>query len=75
MNLGGGGECPLLLVGIEPERVDGIEVVADVRDQLAVANDELKNWRERFASYREAQAQAKIRKTNALERLPPLGDD
>lgn len=27
VNLGGGGECPLLLVGIEPERVDGIEVV------------------------------------------------
>lgn len=27
VNLGGGGECPLLLVGIEPGRVDGFEVV------------------------------------------------
>lgn len=25
VNLGGGGECPLLLVGIEPERIDGID--------------------------------------------------
>jgi len=27
VNLGGGGECPLLLVGIEPERVEGIELI------------------------------------------------
>lgn len=26
VNLGGGGECPLLLIGVEPERVEGIEV-------------------------------------------------
>lgn len=25
VNLGGGGECPLLVIGIEPERVDGFE--------------------------------------------------
>ncbi len=25
INLGGGGECPLLLIGIEPGRVDGVE--------------------------------------------------
>ena len=25
VNLGGGGECPLLLVGIQPERIQGIE--------------------------------------------------
>jgi hypothetical protein len=29
INLGGGGECPLLVVGIEPERIDGFEVVID----------------------------------------------
>ena len=27
INLGGGGECPLLIVGIEPERVDGFDRV------------------------------------------------
>lgn len=27
VNLGGGGECPLLLIGIEPPRITGIELV------------------------------------------------
>lgn len=35
VNLGGGGECPLLLIGIEPGRVTGIEVI-----QLAFDNGE-----------------------------------
>ena len=29
INLGGGGECPLFVVGIEPERIDGFDVVVD----------------------------------------------
>lgn len=29
INLGGGGECPLLVVGIEPERIDGFERVLE----------------------------------------------
>lgn len=29
INLGGGGECPLLVVGIEPERIDGFEAVVE----------------------------------------------
>lgn len=29
VNLGGGGECPLLLVGIEPDRINGVEIVVD----------------------------------------------
>ncbi len=29
INLGGGGECPILVIGIEPERVDGFEIVID----------------------------------------------
>ena len=32
INLGGGGACPLIVVGIEPERVDGFEVVVDAFD-------------------------------------------
>ncbi len=27
INIGGGGECPLLVVGIEPDRVDGFDIV------------------------------------------------
>lgn len=29
INLGGGGECPILVIGIEPERIDGFETVVD----------------------------------------------
>lgn len=29
INLGGGGECPLLVIGIEPERVDGFDRVRE----------------------------------------------
>jgi hypothetical protein len=74
VDLGGGGECPLLLVGIEPERIDGVEVVAEVREELTVANDELKNWRGRFPTYQKARTDTKSRKSAALDRLPPLGD-
>lgn len=73
VNLGGGGECPLFLVGIEPERVDGIEVVAEVREELAAAAAELAGWRGNFDTYREAQAHAASRKASALDRLPPIG--
>lgn len=29
INLGGGGECPLLIIGIEPERIDGFSRIED----------------------------------------------
>jgi hypothetical protein len=29
INLGGGGECPLLVIGIEPKRIDGFERVVE----------------------------------------------
>jgi hypothetical protein len=31
VNLGGGGECPLLLIGIEPERIDGVEILYEAK--------------------------------------------
>lgn len=33
INLGGGGECPLLIVGIEPERIDGFELIKAARQE------------------------------------------
>ena len=72
VNLGGGGECPLLLVGIEPERVEGIEVVAEVRDELAAAEAARHGWRGHFASYAAAQTDTTARKAAALNRLPPI---
>jgi hypothetical protein len=73
VNLGGGGECPLLLVGIEPERVEGIELVAEVRDELAAADDALARWREGFSTHRAAQGAIRARRQAALDRLP-VGD-
>ena len=32
INLGGGGECPLLVVGIEPARVTGFERIVEAYD-------------------------------------------
>lgn len=29
LNLGGGGECPIIVVGIEPPRIDGFDVVVE----------------------------------------------
>ena len=37
MSLGGGGECPLLLVGIQPERIQGVERAYKFRDARAEA--------------------------------------
>jgi hypothetical protein len=72
VNLGGGGECPLLLVGIEPERVEGIDLVAEVRDELAAADAARQGWRSHLRSYAVAQAETGARKTAALNRLPPV---
>ena len=73
VNLGGGGECPLLLVGIEPERVDGIDLVAEVRDELAAADAALARWRDGFSTHRAAQVAMRARRLAALDRLP-VGD-
>lgn len=45
VNLGGGGECPLLLVGIEPERVDGIELAQRVKHKMMEAAQLKADWR------------------------------
>lgn len=73
VNLGGGGECPLLLVGIEPARVDGIDLVAEVRDELAAADAALARWREGYRTHRAAQMAIRARRQAALDRLP-VGD-
>ncbi len=38
VNLGGGGECPLLLIGIEPDRVVGVETLREIRAALTDAD-------------------------------------
>ena len=72
VNLGGGGECPLLLVGIEPERILHFGVVHEVAAEIAEAETRFRNWREDWASYREAQAALRAAREAALARLPPI---
>jgi hypothetical protein len=76
VNLGGGGECPLLLVGIEPERIDGIELAYQARElvrEAALATDK-DTWRSRYPSWAEARAAAKQFKDQAAELIPPVSD-
>lgn len=72
VSLGGGGECPLLLVGIEPPRVDSYETMLEVRQELRAADDRFAHWRNHYATgqYREAQADHKTARIAALAKLP-----
>jgi hypothetical protein len=70
VELGGGGECPLLLVGIQPARVNGIEVAVDVLAELEAADERFAAWRDHWPSYRQAQRETKEAKQAALERMP-----
>ena len=47
VNLGGGGECPLLLVGIEPGRIDGEQTMWDHYAFWEHAVELKAQWRER----------------------------
>ncbi|WP_195210586.1 BglII/BstYI family type II restriction endonuclease [Actinomarinicola tropica] len=72
VNLGGGGECPLLLVGIEPERVTGIELVVEVSQELAAAKERLDNWRDHYSDHREAQRDVRTLREAAKAKIPPV---
>jgi hypothetical protein len=58
VNLGGGGECPLLLVGIEPQVLTGFEDPAgpDALERLESAVLREAGWREHFPSKAAATA-------------------
>ena len=71
VNLGGGGECPLLLVGIEPSRIEGIDLAHEVRALLDEA-DELKvGWRDRYDKWSEAREEYVRLRKDALSLMPP----
>lgn len=67
VELGAGGECPLLLVGIEPEAVRGLapEVAGDVLD----TQDRLARWPSHYATRREAQEAAQTALRRAREAM------
>ena len=71
MNLGG-GECPLLLVGIEPERIEGIDLAFEVRAMLDEADELKANWRESHSHWRDAKPTYDALRRVALSLVPPV---
>lgn len=74
VNLGGGGECPLLLVGIEPPRIDGIELAIRVREALAEAEAFKASWRDTYDRWHDAQPHYQGLRETARDLLPPVTD-
>jgi len=77
VNLGGGGECPLLLIGIEPERIDGIELAYEARALVkqAVRATDKATWRDHYATHADAKAAAMRFRRAAEDLMPALRDD
>jgi hypothetical protein len=75
VNLGGGGECPLLLVGIEPARITGIALAQKVKKLLEDADDLRAHWREKgYDRLRDAKPLIDKMKAEAEKLMPPLAD-
>lgn len=75
VNLGGGGECPLLLVGIEPERIQGIELAQEVMTRLAAAARFKETWREQHDRWLgDAKPVYDQMWDDAVDLMPPLRD-
>lgn len=55
VNLGGGGECPLLLEGIEPARIEGVDELLRAQEKFNAADDFKLRWRDHYDSWRDAK--------------------
>jgi Restriction endonuclease BglII len=72
VKLGGGGECPLLLVGIEPPRIAGIGLAREVKRRLDEAAGLWENWRDAYTHRAEARAAYDRMYREALDLMPPI---
>ncbi len=72
VNLGGGGECPLLLIGIEPQRIRGIELAYRARSKLDEAERFKATWRSAYNRWREAKPEYDALVIDAYELMLPL---
>lgn len=75
VNLGGGGECPLLLIGIEPGRIAGIELAADVKRRLDQAGRFKDSWRDYYSRWKDAKPHYDRKRAQAMGLMPPVSDD
>ncbi len=74
VNLGGGGECPLLLIGIEPDRIDGIALARRIRAKLDEADALKESWRDDYPKWGDAKPVYDALRAEALAMMPPLAD-
>ena len=75
VNLGGGGECPLLLVGIEPERIQGIDLAREVKVRLEEAAHFKETWREQHARWADAKPVYDAMWREAVDLMPPVTEE
>jgi hypothetical protein len=72
VNLGGGGECPLLLVGIEPQRIDGVELAITVKEKLDEAARFGEAWRGTYSRWADAKPVYDQLRQEAFDLMPPV---
>lgn len=76
VNLGGGGECPLILIGIEPPRIVDVQLAQEAKKRLDDAEDFKANWRDRGHDRWPGGAKPVYdqMRQEARELMPPLSE-
>jgi hypothetical protein len=74
VNLGGGGECPLFLVGIEPDRITNVGLAQEVKRHLEKAAEFKERWRESHKSWADAKPIHVRMYQDAIDLMPPVKD-
>jgi hypothetical protein len=74
VNLGGGGECPLLLIGIEPDRITGVNLAREVKQRLDEAAGFKDNWRDSYTSWAGAKPVHDRMCQDAIDLMPPVNE-
>lgn len=74
VNLGGGSECPLLLIGIEPDRIAGVGLARRVRAKLDEADALKESWRNDYSKWSDAKPVYDALRHEALALMPPVAD-
>ncbi|KZE89686.1 BglII/BstYI family type II restriction endonuclease [Microbacterium sp. TNHR37B] len=75
VNLGGGGECPLLLIGIEPERIQGVQLAVRTKDALEKAEEFKSNWRKSYSRWKDAKPVHDQMVSEARDLMPPVNEE
>jgi hypothetical protein len=74
VTLGGGGECPLLLIGIEPERLSDLSTIEAVAGRVRQAREliDRKTYREAGKSHAQARGELQAAQREAVRQIPPI---